>query len=119
MLVSEKDIIIILESNENLTKDEFIIRNEDGFYQLRNVDSHCYFYDPKVKECKIYSSRPRGCRFYPLVYDLERQKCIFDDDCPRPEIFYPTAQAIKNKCKDLKLFLKREIGINNMIQSDD
>ncbi len=53
----------------------------DGtYYRLRNVEGHCYFYDPETRKCKIYAHRPRGCRLYPLVYDGDG--VTVDKTCP-------------------------------------
>jgi len=53
---------------------------KDGVYRLRNVDGHCYFYDPGSRSCKIYDIRPIGCRIYPLIFDGE--KVDVDRTCP-------------------------------------
>ncbi|MCX8205304.1 MAG: YkgJ family cysteine cluster protein [Candidatus Nezhaarchaeota archaeon] len=39
-----------------------------GLLRLRNVDGHCFFYDPSSRRCKVYSHRPEGCRLYPFIY---------------------------------------------------
>ncbi len=54
----------------------------DGVWRLRNVDGHCVFYDPDSKRCRIYESRPIGCRLYPpLNYDDE-EGAVVDKACP-------------------------------------
>ncbi|MCK5150571.1 MAG: YkgJ family cysteine cluster protein, partial [Candidatus Thorarchaeota archaeon] len=63
-------------------RDAYLVKTEDGFCELRNIDGHCYFYNPESKECKIYENRPDGCRFYPIVYDVKKRKCVVDKDCP-------------------------------------
>ena len=63
-------------------KEDFLVRVMAGFCELRNVDGHCYFYDPESKECRIYENRPEGCRYYPIIYDARKRKCILDKDCP-------------------------------------
>jgi hypothetical protein len=63
-------------------RKDYLLHAEDGFSQLRNVDGHCFFYSPKTKTCRIYESRPEGCRYYPVIYDVRRRKCVVDKDCP-------------------------------------
>ncbi len=63
-------------------RDEFVHRAQDGFYELRNIDGHCFFYDPSSKLCRIYEHRPEGCRYYPVVYDARADRCIVDEECP-------------------------------------
>ena len=63
-------------------RDDYMIQAGFGFYQLKNIDRHCYFYDTKAKECQIYENRPEGCRYYPIIYHYNKRKCIVDKDCP-------------------------------------
>ena len=39
--------------------------------------------------CTIYDSRPQGCRFYPLIYDLELDEFVIDNLCAQSEDFDP------------------------------
>lgn len=61
---------------------EYVTRTSDGFCQLRNINGACFFYDRETRLCVIYESRPEGCRYYPIVYDVRKRKCIADRDCP-------------------------------------
>lgn len=63
-------------------RSEYLIKGKDDFCELRNIDGHCYFYDSETKLCKIYDSRPVGCRYYPVVYNVRKRKCVLDEDCP-------------------------------------
>jgi Fe-S-cluster containining protein len=38
-----------------------------GERRLRNVEGRCFFLGESG--CRVYDSRPAGCRFYPLVVD--------------------------------------------------
>lgn len=49
-----------------------------GERRLRNVAGKCYFLTDNG--CKVYSDRPKGCKFYPLVVDSEGQARI-DKQC--------------------------------------
>ena len=48
----------------------------DGETRLRNVKKACFFLREGM--CIIYEERPEGCRIYPLVYDLDAHKFIYD-----------------------------------------
>lgn len=77
-------------------KKVFLVKSKDGFCELRNVDGHCYFYDPSTKLCEIYDFRPEGCRYYPVIYDMKRRKCVIDKDCPSRETM--TREEIRKVC---------------------
>ena len=70
-------------------REEFAVF--DGrFLRLRNVNGHCYFYDPQTGMCTIYPFRPLGCSLYPIVVDVDRGDLALDPFCPlsgetRPE----------------------------------
>jgi hypothetical protein len=113
MILSKEDIKqIIKKSPNNLIKKDFMFKNKDGFFQLKNIRDHCIFLDSLSKQCKIYEYRPQGCRFYPLIFDFQEQDCIFDSDCPRSHLFYQDKTELKKKCEDLSRFLEQELGLN-------
>jgi Fe-S-cluster containining protein len=113
MILSKNDINRIMKnSTKYLQKEDFVFKNKDGFFQLKNISEYCVFFDILSKQCKIYEYRPQGCRFYPLIFDFEEQDCILDIDCPRPHIFYQDKNNLKKTCKDLLRFLKQELGLN-------
>jgi Fe-S-cluster containining protein len=112
MMLSEQDIGVILDHKEQyISKDEFTVINKEGIYQLRNVDGYCFFFNHNTKKCKIYDFRPQGCRFYPLVYDPIRKKCIYDQVCPHPKLIYQNSIHLKSICNSLKKFLKTQLNI--------
>lgn len=65
--------------------DVFTKESEDGMTVLRNItfdkENRCYFLNDNNK-CSIYEIRPIGCRFYPLIWHLNKNKVIIDKDCP-------------------------------------
>ncbi|MFW9818681.1 MAG: YkgJ family cysteine cluster protein, partial [Candidatus Thorarchaeota archaeon] len=64
MILSPQDIdLILLSYSDKINKQDFVLKNEDGNYQIKNVDKHCVFLDFSTKKCKIYKYRPQGCRF--------------------------------------------------------
>jgi Fe-S-cluster containining protein len=112
MLLSKQDINLILNNiSTNLRKKDFVILNEDGNYQLKNVNDHCIFLDPDSKLCKIFEIRPQGCRFYPLIYDRDHKKCIIDKECPRFNLFYQNKKELATNCKLLKKFVKNKLNL--------
>ncbi len=79
MPLTEEDIKCI-ESLGYQRKDFAI--EIDGIYRLRNVNGKCYFLSAN-RECKIYDHRPTGCRIYPVVLDLEKNRVVVDELCPK------------------------------------
>ncbi|MHA1772288.1 MAG: YkgJ family cysteine cluster protein [Candidatus Thorarchaeota archaeon] len=91
------------------SRKEYMVKTQDGFCELRNIDGHCYFYDPTTKLCKIYDARPEGCRYYPVVYHVRKRKCIVDQDCPsRETMSRDEVRKICNKVRRLVETLIRE-----------
>ena len=107
MILFDFDIEQIKKNTyKDIVIDEICHKNEDGVYQLNNINGHCVFFDINTKKCQIYDYRPKGCRFYPMIYDISKQKCIIDKDCPRPQLFYQDGKSSKIVCTELKNYLK-------------
>jgi Fe-S-cluster containining protein len=87
------------------SRKDYLIRASDGFCQLRNVEGHCYFYDPQSKMCEIYESRPEGCRFYPIIYHAGKRKCVVDKDCPSGETL--ARQEIRKVCHRVRTLVEK------------
>jgi Fe-S-cluster containining protein len=112
MILSPHDIDLIIKSYPNkINKQDFVLKNKDGNYQIKNVDNHCVFLEFSTKKCRIYENRPQGCRYYPLIYDFEKDKCTFDKDCPRTHLFYQNNRILNETCKNLKDFIKDQLKI--------
>jgi Fe-S-cluster containining protein len=112
MILSENDIdLIINNSGIILKKEEFVRRSLDGLYQILNFEGHCIFLNNETKLCKIYEIRPKGCRFYPFIYDLEKRKCKYDEECPRFKKFQMDSLEEKEQCRKLKTFLTNELSL--------
>ena len=110
MILSDQDIEAIVSSHKTtLRKTDFVQKTEDNFYQLKNINGHCFFFDGETKLCKIYEIRPQGCRFYPLIYDSDKNSCVFDIECPRPELFYPNKNTVRRTCKKILSFLENQV----------
>ena len=81
-------------------RTDFLVRVMAGFCELKNVDGFCFFYDKETKECRIYENRPEGCRYYPIIYDARRKKCIIDRDCPSGETV--TREEVRKVCHKVR-----------------
>jgi Fe-S-cluster containining protein len=57
----------------------FVVKKGKERY-LKNSEGKCIFLEDKG--CKIYNSRPAGCRLYPLIFDESSGKTVLDDFCP-------------------------------------
>ena len=58
---------------------DFVVKRRKGRH-LKNSNGRCVFLGDNG--CKIYSIRPEGCRFYPLVYNESNGKIVVHDLCP-------------------------------------
>ncbi len=113
MIVSQQDINQIIENSlTKLNKEDFTILNSNDYFQLKNIDHHCVFFDISYKTCIVYKHRPQGCRFYPLIYNYDKNKCVFDLDCPRTHLFYQNNRDLKKTCEKLKFFLSKQLQID-------
>jgi Fe-S-cluster containining protein len=83
---------------------EFSIRVE-GETRLRNRDKACFFLEEG--KCRIYPSRPEGCTIYPLVYDIDSHKFVYDTVCPHDKEFKATRED-KERLKRLIRRLEKE-----------
>ena len=100
MILSQKDIQRIATSGFKAT--DFCFYDEEGFPRLRNVNNACFFL--RENKCQIYSSRPQGCRYYPLIYDSSLDKVVLDTDCPLANQL--SQKIILTFEKEIKKFIK-------------
>ncbi len=85
-------------------RGDFTVEAE-GETRLRNRAKKCFFL--KDGKCGIYESRPEGCRIYPLVYDIDIHKFVYDPVCPHSDEFKATRKD-KDHLKRLIRKLERE-----------
>lgn len=112
MPLSERDIERIIEDSlHDLRQEDFVVKKNEDYYQLKNINGHCFFLDNQSNICKIYAIRPQGCRFYPIIYDYDKNKCVFDEECPRTEFFQVNEIEFKLICNKIKSFLREELRI--------
>jgi uncharacterized protein len=114
MQLSLEDLGRIAHNNPfNYSKEDFAFFNEESkHWQIKtkpnDPNKPCIFLKiskDSTYECSIYSFRPKGCQIYPLVFDLDENKCIFDKYCPKPEVIYKSKKKTKAYCRQLKQFL--------------
>jgi Fe-S-cluster containining protein len=111
MLLSKDDVNLILKNYPDKLKKEDFIFEINRYFQLKNINGHCVFFDSYTEMCKIYKYRPQGCRFYPLIYDKDKETCIFDEDCPRNHLFYKSKDEFETICKKIKEFIRTQLSI--------
>jgi Fe-S-cluster containining protein len=112
MLLSKDDVNLILKNYPDKLKKEDFIFEINRYFQLKNINGHCVFFDSYTEMCKIYKYRPQGCRFYPLIYDKDKETCIFDEDCPRNHLFYNSSTIFEKTCKKIKEFVRNQLNID-------
>jgi Fe-S-cluster containining protein len=78
MLLSSGDIEQLEKAGYR--REVFALFDVEGYAKLRNVESHCVFYDVESSRCKVYASRPLGCRLYPIIY-VENKGIVADKIC--------------------------------------
>jgi len=100
MVLLPEDISVIVELGYQV--QDFAVWSE-GYWRLKNVDGHCYFYDPAEGTCKIYRYRPLGCRIYPIIY-VEGVGPAVDDVCPLSDTI--TSEEWRTGLKLLKKYLR-------------
>lgn len=90
MHLTQTDIIRITQHSPSTS---FFTQTKDGCLQLKNHNGRCIFHDGT--DCTIYPIRPTGCRLYPLAFDIDLQKAIYDSICSYPKSFPVTDEKIK------------------------
>jgi len=105
MQLSSEDIKR-LESLGYRSKDFTTTRKR--FRSLKNVNGVCYFFDTKSNSCKVYANRPEGCRYYPVIYCLDEEKPIIDEEvCKKASTV--TKEELKRITPKLTKLIKRII----------
>lgn len=84
-------------------EEDFCFRGEDGIYRLRNLDGHCFFFDPSSGRCREYAARPLGCSIYPVNL-TEDGEVVLDDLCPEGRSL--SAEEREEKGRRLKRLLE-------------
>ncbi len=75
--------------------EDFFVTHSEGFKILANSSwGRCVFHDGK--QCTIYKSRPKGCKLYPIIFDVESMSPVRDHDCPFKNEFKLTSKDRTN-----------------------
>jgi Fe-S-cluster containining protein len=82
MLLSDEDVRRIEKLGFNRS---YFVHGDDGWLVLNNTDRKCVFHDGE--KCKIYESRPEGCKFYPVIFNDDSERVELDTDCPYADSF--------------------------------
>ncbi|MFW9778884.1 MAG: YkgJ family cysteine cluster protein [Candidatus Heimdallarchaeota archaeon] len=114
MILSKADIDRISKST-SLRPLDFSFINSEGHKVLQNEvkrvkgdeGEYCVFLNTEGK-CTIYSNRPNGCRFYPVIWDHSGHLAILDDYCPYASHFDPPGKKIENA---LETFILKIYGL--------
>jgi len=103
-----KEDVFLIENNSSYIKEKFSYVDKDGYLVLKKVGNRCIFLSKeKPLSCEIYPYRPQGCRFYPMMFDISKQKCVLDDDCPHKSKFYRKTEEFKISCNKLKTWVEK------------
>ncbi|WP_455140505.1 YkgJ family cysteine cluster protein [Candidatus Hodarchaeum mangrovi] len=112
MILSPEDIKRI---SDLVKKDpaQFSMKTEDGLKVLRNNERNngelvCFFLNNEGL-CSIYDLRPKGCTFYPLIWDMKQHKVISDDYCPYYKMFNQFINKFTHEVEDFVFRLYGEI----------
>ncbi|MHA1791810.1 MAG: YkgJ family cysteine cluster protein [Promethearchaeota archaeon] len=111
MLLSPKDIEIIKKLGHDL--DEFSVLDRATHHRkLRNINGRCFFLEGDGPyRCKLYPNHPTGCKFYPMIYDVDRKKCIIDKEYCVNWSKFNNINEINTTCDAFKRFLKNEMHL--------
>ena len=94
MLLSERDVTRLVK--KGFSKNYFVKYDKQGYFQLKNREGYCVFYDPKKRQCNVYADRPSGCRVYPVILD-EEKGIVLDDICDSRNTITEREKKIKGK----------------------
>jgi len=103
MLLSSSDIQRINEKTD-FSVNEYSFVNKLGHRTLKNKDVkdrlQCFFLDEQGR-CTIYEIRPKGCQYYPIIWDMNSQEAVTDDYCPHHVKFDDQIPRIEKPLQEL------------------
>lgn len=83
---------------------------------LKSIGGHCYFLEGSGQEdgmykCVLYPDHPAGCKLYPLIYDVDRKKCIIEKKyCKQWRDFRFMAEN-ETYCQEMERVLRDEMHV--------
>lgn len=90
MLLSDEDIKRIIKLGFD---PKFFVVEKGGWLHLKNHNNRCVFHDG-IK-CLIYKNRPEGCMLYPVIFDMDKNCAVLDNDCPYKNGFKLSNKTVK------------------------
>jgi Fe-S-cluster containining protein len=94
MLLSKKDLKRLEETGYKVA--DFASFDKQGYVTLKNRDGYCIFYDLAKRKCSVYTSRPSGCRVYPVIVDID-SGVVLDTICECRSSITEQEKAVKGK----------------------
>nr|MDO8117786.1 YkgJ family cysteine cluster protein [Candidatus Sigynarchaeota archaeon] len=84
-----------------------------GLRALKNKGGRCFFLEGTGPfKCRLYPHHPRGCQFFPLIYDVDKGRCVLDKKyCPHWRLFTGEHARMKAECDALVGYLKAELHL--------
>ena len=79
-------------SRQGYRSKDFVVKRRKE-RRLKNRDGRCVFLGDNG--CIIYSSRPEGCRLYPLIYNENDGKGVVHDFCPYGHEFKVSGEDVE------------------------
>lgn len=87
-------------------EQRYFVDEKDGWLQLKNTgDGRCFFLHDGI--CSVHPCRPEGCRYYPVVFDLDAGRTVLDTECPHRDEYLP-ARELESRVGRLVERLHRE-----------
>lgn len=117
MPLSKEDLDVLVRKGYDI--QEVTVESEEfpGLRELKNVERRCIFLKEDGEShsitftCALYPDHPRGCKFYPLIFNQDKEKCVIDDEyCPHWEAFLDVLDEPR-KCKELKEYLSKTLHL--------
>ncbi len=91
------------------SKHDYLVKDSAGFCELKNVNGFCFFYSSDYMTCRIYEARPEGCRWYPVIYDAKKRRCMADSECPAAAtVTRDRIRKVQHRVRTLVETLKQE-----------
>jgi uncharacterized protein len=92
----DTEMFLLDEDIERITglgyDEQFFVEPLEGFKVLKNSNAgRCVFHDGT--KCTIYENRPKGCKLYPIIFDVEDKSAVKDTFCPYRDEFSVTREA--------------------------
>ncbi|HME56686.1 MAG TPA: YkgJ family cysteine cluster protein [Candidatus Lokiarchaeia archaeon] len=83
---------------------------------LKSIGGRCYFLEGPGREdgmysCALYPDHPAGCKFYPLIYDVDRGTCIIEKKYCKQWRDFKFMADDEACCQELERVLRDEMHV--------